>query len=101
MPTKVTDEQADVDRRAASSSPITVIDTSSNYGISEERIGRALRRIGGVPADRLLVTKVDPLPDNADFSGARVHASVRDSLQRLGVDRPGAGPPARPGTDHV
>ena len=27
------------------------------------------------------------MPDSDDFSGARVHASVRESLQRLGVDR--------------
>jgi D-threo-aldose 1-dehydrogenase len=84
--TKVTDDEANSIVERAASSPITVIDTSSNYGISEERIGRALQRIGGLPAGQLLVTKVDPLPDSADFSGARVHASVRDSLQRLGVD---------------
>ena len=85
--TKVTDDQADMIIERASTSPITVIDTSSNYGISEQRVGRALRRIGGLPAGHLLVTKVDPLPDSDDFSGARVHASVRESLQRLGVDR--------------
>jgi D-threo-aldose 1-dehydrogenase len=85
--TKVTDDQADMIIERASTSPISVIDTSSNYGISEERVGHALRRIGGLPAGRLLVTKVDPLPGSDDFPGARAHASVRESLQRLGVDR--------------
>jgi D-threo-aldose 1-dehydrogenase len=83
---KVTDDQARSIIELAVSSSITVIDTGNNYGISEERVGRALTRLGGLPAGRLLATKVDPLPGNTDFSGARVRASVRESLQRLQVD---------------
>ncbi len=66
----------------------TFIDTSNEYGggASEERIGRALRRLGGVPDGVLVVTKVDPLRGSSDFSGARVRASVDESRSRLGMD---------------
>ncbi len=68
--------------------PINFIDTSNNYGNgeSERRIGQAIDRAGGLPADFVLATKVDPLPGSADFSGARVRASVEESIQRLNQD---------------
>lgn len=66
------------------------IDTSNGYDDSEARIGRALTAVGGLTAggrpDRLLATKVDPVKGSADFSGARVRESVRESMDRLGVD---------------
>jgi D-threo-aldose 1-dehydrogenase len=67
-------------------SPIRVIDTANGYGAgeSERRIGTAIRAVGGVPADALIVTKVDPRA--GDYSGERVRESVRESKQRLGVD---------------
>lgn len=73
--------------RALLDSPITSIDTSNGYadGWSERRIGEALRAAGGLPSGRLVMTKVDPR--DGDFSGARVRASVEESLERLGVDR--------------
>jgi len=87
----------DVDERravdtvlAALDSPIRFIDTSNNYGAdgaSERRIGEALRIAGGLPDDYVLATKVDPLPGNDDFSGRRVRESLRESLERLGVER--------------
>lgn len=69
--------------------PITFIDTSNNYGDgeSERRIGAALADAGGLPDGYVLATKVDPLPGNDDFSGARVRASVQESLERLGLER--------------
>ena len=69
--------------------PINFIDTSNNYGDgeSERRIGKAIVAAGGLPEDFVLATKVDPLPGSDDFSGARVRASVSESLQRLGLDR--------------
>jgi len=69
--------------------PINFIDTSNNYGDgeSERRIGRAITDAGGLPADFVLATKVDPLPGNSDFSGDRVRASVEESQQRLGLER--------------
>jgi D-threo-aldose 1-dehydrogenase len=66
----------------------TFIDTSNEYGdgASEERIGRALQRLGGVPDGVLIATKVDPVRGSADFSGARVRASVDESRSRLGMN---------------
>src|SRR6476469_7095397 len=82
-------EQRAVDTiRRAFDGPINFLDTSNNYGNgnSERRIGEAIAAAGGVPDDFLLATKVDPLPGSTDFSGARVHASVNESLERLGID---------------
>ncbi len=70
-------------------SEITFLDTSNNYGDgeSERRIGKALAEAGGLPEGFVLATKVDPAPGSTDFSGARVRASVQESLDRLGLDR--------------
>lgn len=73
--------------RALLRSPIRAIDTSNNYGdgTSERRIGKAIALAGGVPDDFLVITKVDRAGE--DFSGARVHESFRESMERLGVQR--------------
>ena len=65
-------------------SPIRFIDTSNGYsgGRSEERIGKGIRRFGGLPDDFLVATKVDA--KNGDYSGTRVRASVEESVNRLG-----------------
>lgn len=67
----------------------TFIDTSNEYGggASEERIGRAIKALGGVPDGVLVATKVDPLPGSTDFSGRRVRESVAESRSRLGMGR--------------
>ncbi|WP_433303388.1 aldo/keto reductase [Actinoplanes sp. CA-030573] len=70
-----------------SSREINFIDTSNGYGSAELRVGQALRDLGGVPSGFVLATKVDPDPETGDFSGARVRASVEESLTRLGLDR--------------
>jgi D-threo-aldose 1-dehydrogenase len=82
-------DQAVATVRRVFESPINFLDTSNNYGDgqAEVRIGRAIREAGGLPADFVLATKVDPLPGSDDFSGERVRASVRESLERLGLDR--------------
>jgi D-threo-aldose 1-dehydrogenase len=74
---------------AALHSPLRFIDTSAGYneGESERRIGEALRRIGGLPADVLLATKVDPDFETGEFDGAAVRRSLEGSLERLGLDR--------------
>ncbi|MET3807209.1 D-threo-aldose 1-dehydrogenase [Nakamurella sp. UYEF19] len=74
---------ADVINHALASG-ITVIDTGNNYGESERRIGLA-RPDSGWPGS-LLVTKVDPVEGSSDFSGSRVRQSIRESMNRLGVD---------------
>jgi D-threo-aldose 1-dehydrogenase len=65
--------------------PIRFLDTSNGYGggRSEERIGMAIAQHGGLPADFVVSTKVDAL--DGDYSGARVRASVRESMDRLGI----------------
>lgn len=70
-------------------SPINFMDTSNGYGqgASERRIGEAIRRHGGLPSGFVLATKADPDPITGDFSGARIRASVEESLERLGLSR--------------
>lgn len=73
---------------AALRSPINLIDTSNGYGEhgeSEVRIGRAIHNLGGLPPGYVLSTKVDPAPGSSDFSGARVRASLAESMERLGL----------------
>lgn len=67
-------------------SPLTWIDTSNGYsdGESERRIGQAIKEYGGLPDGFLVATKVDA--KDADYSGARVRASVAESKERLGLD---------------
>lgn len=81
-------DQAVATVRRVLEGPINFLDTSNNYGNgqSEVRIGQALREAGGAPEGFVLATKVDPLPGSDDFSGERVRASVRESLERLGLD---------------
>ncbi|HEV7624139.1 MAG TPA: aldo/keto reductase [Amnibacterium sp.] len=67
-------------------SAIRVIDTANGYsaGKSEQRIGMALREVGGAPADFLIATKVDA--KDGDYSGERVRRSILESQDRLGLE---------------
>ncbi|MFE4468652.1 aldo/keto reductase [Leifsonia sp. NPDC056824] len=85
----VSEERAVATIEAVLDSDIRFIDTSNGYGAdgeAERRIGAALAERGGLPDGVVLATKVDPDPVTGDFSGARVNASYRESLDRLGVD---------------
>lgn len=87
---EVSEAQAVSTVEAVLDSPVRFIDTSNGYGLdgsAERRIGTALRRRAGLPAGVVLATKVDPDPETGDFSGARVRASLHESLERLGLDR--------------
>jgi D-threo-aldose 1-dehydrogenase len=87
---EVSDERAVGTVQAVFDSPIRFIDTSNGYGedgSAERRIGAAIRARGGLPEDVVLATKVDPDPETGAFDGARVRASLDESLSRLGVDR--------------
>ncbi|QAY71516.1 aldo/keto reductase [Xylanimonas protaetiae] len=70
---------------AALDAGIRTIDTSNGYsaGESERRIGKALQAYGTLPAETLVITKVDPL--DGDYSGERVRRSLEESADRLGV----------------
>jgi D-threo-aldose 1-dehydrogenase len=69
--------------------PFRQIDTSNAYaaGQSEQFLGDAIRRAGGLPADTVVFTKVDQDPDTGTFDGDRVLRSFEESISRLGVDR--------------
>ena len=69
-------------------SPITVIDTSNEYaqGLSEQIIGDALRRRGGVPAGITIATKLDRDPETGSYSADRMRRSLAESRERLGLD---------------
>ena len=70
-------------------SEVNYLDTGNNYGkdgLSERRIGEAIRRRGGLPEGFVLQTKVDADPETGDYSGDRVRRSLEESLERLGVD---------------
>ena len=87
---EVSDERAVATVEAVFDSPIRFIDTSNEYGddgSAERRIGAAIRARGGLPADLVLATKVDPDPETGAFDGARVRTSYAESLERLGVER--------------
>ncbi|MGI8415087.1 MAG: aldo/keto reductase [Nakamurella sp.] len=68
--------------------PITVIDTSNEYagGLSEQIIGDALRRRGGVPPGITIATKLDRDPKTGSFSAVRMRRSLQESRERLGLD---------------
>lgn len=63
---------------------ISLIDTAPAYGLSEERIGRAIAHRRG---DFILSTKAGETFEDGrstyDFSGPAIHASVERSLRRL------------------
>lgn len=85
----VAHERAEATVAAVLDGPINFIDTSNSYGDgnAEERIGAVLRARGGLPDGVVLATKADADKVTGDFSGERVRRSVRESLQRLGLDR--------------
>jgi aryl-alcohol dehydrogenase-like predicted oxidoreductase len=63
---------------------ITLIDTARSYGLSEERLGRALR---GRRQQVVLSTKVGyGVPGIADWTGPCIEAGVDAALVRLGTD---------------
>src|SRR5579862_9360696 len=90
----VSDAQADEILRAVLDSGINYIDTSIDYGLSEERIGRF---IGGRRGDFFLASKcgcqVSPAPQPVTtgrlphvFTRDNVIAGVEQSLRRLKTD---------------
>jgi D-threo-aldose 1-dehydrogenase len=85
---EVSEQDALATLRRAFAGPVTFVDTSNIYGFgtSERLIGKVLAEIGGLPDGFVLATKVDP-DSGGDFSGRRVLQSLRESRERLGLDR--------------
>lgn len=67
--------------------PIGFLDTSRNYGMgqSEERIGRAIARRGGLPKGFVISSKLDRNMETRLFDGDRAQRSLEESLKALGV----------------
>ncbi len=69
--------------------PLTMLDTSNNYGDgeAERRVGLAVERAGGLPEGFVLQTKLDRDPATDSFDADRMRRSLDESLERLHVDR--------------
>lgn len=64
------------------------LDTSNNYanGQSEQLLGDAIRRRGGLPASKVIFSKVDADPVTGVFDADRVRRSFDETRARLGLD---------------
>jgi D-threo-aldose 1-dehydrogenase len=64
------------------------VDTSNVYaeGRSEQLLGEAIRRAGGLPEGKLVYSKADRDVATGVFDGDRVRRSLEESLERLGLD---------------
>ena len=82
-------ERAKATVRAVLERPDGFIDSSRNYGMgrSEERIGLAVRELGGWPEGRVLSTKLDRDMETGRFDAAQARRSIEESLEALGRDR--------------
>ncbi len=65
-------------------SQINFFDTASSYGESESRIGRAIKRMGGLPKGCVIATKADRNLETNDFSSSQIRESAEKSIERLG-----------------
>jgi D-threo-aldose 1-dehydrogenase len=68
--------------------PFRVVDTSNSYGWgqSEKAIGRGIKLLGGLPPERIVMTKADRDRETGRFDGERVLRSFEESRERLGLD---------------
>lgn len=82
-------ERAEATFRAIFAGPTNFLDTARIYGngLAEERIGLALREIGGLPKGFVLSTKLDRDPATGRFDAAAARRSLEMSLTALGLDR--------------
>ena len=80
--------QARATVKAIFDDPVNLLDTARNYGNgrSEERIGEALKEIGGLPKGFVVSSKVDRDFETNLFDGGRVRRSLEDSFKALGLD---------------
>jgi D-threo-aldose 1-dehydrogenase len=69
--------------------PHGFLDSSRLYGVgrSEERIGKAVKELGGWPEGRVLSTKLDRDPETGVFDAAQARRSIEESLAALGLER--------------
>lgn len=83
----VPEDEAIATVKAALASPFDYIDTAALYGdgVSERRVGQALKELGGLPEGAVLQTKAGRNPVDNDFSGETVKRRFERSLELLGV----------------
>jgi D-threo-aldose 1-dehydrogenase len=81
-------ERGDPLADAMLASPYRQLDTSNNYadGQSEQLLGDAIRRLGGLPASKVVFSKVDADPVTGVFDADRVRRSFDETRTRLGLD---------------
>ncbi len=74
--------------RAIFSGPAPFIDTSRNYGFgrSEDRIGKVIRELGGLPEGAIISTKLDRELDTHRFDASVVRRSLEETLEALAID---------------
>ncbi len=84
----VDEDQARATLAAIFASPVNFLDTARIYGHgrSEQRIGAALKAIGGLPEGFVISSKVDRHFESNVFDGARVRRSLEESFEALGLD---------------
>ena len=75
--------------KAILAGPANCLDTSRNYGFgrSEERIGEAIRELGGLPEGFVLSTKLDRDMETGRFDAGRARKSLEESLAALGLPK--------------
>ena len=75
-------ERAEATFRAIFAGPTNFLDTARIYGdgLAEERIGAALREIGGLPKGFVLSTKLDRDPETGRFDASAARRSLEASL---------------------
>jgi D-threo-aldose 1-dehydrogenase len=85
----VSEDAAQIALDAVFSSHVNIVDSSRNYGLgrSEERLGRAFRRHGGVPDGIVISTKLDRNMETNSFTASDARRSVEESLNALGVNK--------------
>ncbi|MEP3279134.1 MAG: aldo/keto reductase [Stappiaceae bacterium] len=83
----VSEEQAYQTVEAILTSDAPFLDTSRNYGDgrSEERIGAAIKRMGGLPEGAVISTKLDRDMETRRFDADRARRSLEESLSVLGI----------------
>ena len=85
----VSEDRAQATLEAIFGEQPSFIDTSRNYGMgrSEERIGRAVRALGGLPEGVIVSTKLDRNMETGRFDGDQARRSLAESLEALGLDK--------------
>ena len=82
-------DRAQATFRAIFDGPVNFIDTARIYGngLAEDRIGAALREVGGLPRHFALATKLDRDLETGRFDASAARRSLEASLKALGLDR--------------